>query len=142
MAMTRKMMTVSAGVLAAVLIAIGLGVYFLYFAAQTTAHVVSVSPGGMYKCELTERLNGDQSTAQIVLYRRMSPWKPDWEVVDSADVYNDSACRSSYSIDWEYNDKHRSTGVVVFGDFGGAPFEGTTVYERALDPKAKLRGEE
>lgn len=136
---TRTKVAATVGVALALLC---LGVYALFFHARVSAHVVSVSPDGMFKCELTERSNGGQSAGEIVLYQRMSPWTPeDWEAVDKGGVYNDSACRSNYSINWAYNEKHRSTGVVVFGDFGGAPFAGTMVYERTLDPAAKLRGE-
>jgi hypothetical protein len=141
MSLKKGTVAISASALGVMLLLLCVGIYFLLFHMHTTAHVVSVSPDGMYKCELIERTNGGQSPAQIVLYRRLSPWTPDWGILDSADVHNDSACRSNYSVDWEYNEKHRSTGVVVFGDFGGAPFEGTVVFERALDPNAKLRGE-
>ena len=116
-----------------------LGLYFLFFHMSTTAHVVSVSPDGMYKCELTERANSGQSIAEVVLYRRMSSWEADWEAMDSQEIRNDSACRSNYTIDWAYNKENRSVGVTVFGDFGGAPFSGTAIYTHDLDPAAKLR---
>jgi len=131
-----------AGAVAVVLVLLCLGVYFAWFHMWTTAHVVSVSPDGMYKCELTERSDVGQSVGRVILYRRMSPWdRADWQVLDSGDVRNDSVSRSNYSIVWAYNEKQRSTKVIVFGDFGSAPFEGTIVYERTLDPQIKLRGE-
>jgi hypothetical protein len=82
-----------------------------------------------------------QSHARVTLLLRRSLYPPEWEVLDSGDINNDSACRSNYSIDWEYNDKHRAKKVVVFGDFGSAPFAGTIIYQRSLDHEAKLGGE-
>jgi hypothetical protein len=115
-----------------------LGVYYMFFHVRTTAHVASVSPDGMYKCEVTERGNpyGNQ-TAKIVLYRHWWwPDKQDWKIQDSNEIGGDSACRSNYSIDWEYNAKRRSTKVIVFGDYGSPPYEGRVVFERLLDPNA------
>jgi len=113
-------------------------VYYTFFHVRTTAHFVSVSPDGMYKCEVTEwgRRNGNQ-TAKIVLYRQWRfPDREDWKIQDSNEIGGDSACRSNYSIDWEYNAKRRSTKVIVFGDFGSPPYEGTVIYERPLNPNA------
>ncbi len=116
------------------------GFYFLFFHMRTSEQVVSVSPDGMYKCEVTERSNGSHCVAQIMLYRQRSSWSADWAVMDKREVSNDSACRSSYSIDWSFNEKFRSTGVTVFGDFGGPPFAGTILYRQTLEPDAKPGG--
>lgn len=129
-------------VVAVVLVLLCGGIYLLFFHERISERAVSVSPDGMYKCRVIERCSVGQSNGEVILWRRMSPWKPDWEMMDRGDIYNDSASRANYTINWMYNDKRRSTGIIVFGDFGGAPFSGTVVFQRALDPGAKLRGEQ
>ena len=59
-----------------------------------------------------------------------------WDEVEREPIpVDDSAGRSNYSIAWEYDGKHRTTGLVVFGDYGSPPFPGETVFKMPLKAK-------
>jgi hypothetical protein len=56
-----------------------------------------------------------------------------WEDIKREPIdVDDSACRSNYSINWEYDDKHRTTGLIVFGDYGSPPFPGEIIFKIPL----------
>ena len=116
-------------------------VYYFFFHESVTFEDVSISPDGMYKCEVRETSDGYQSEALIKVYRRKNlicVSGPDlWELFEEEEVYNDSSCRSNYSIDWEYDDERRTTKLVVFGDFGTPPFPGEILLEVPLDSGMK-----
>ncbi len=96
---------------------------------RTTAWIQSSSPDGMFRCTVTERASPGRSGTEIVFEgRRKNLTSPDsvglWVEIKRANVNNDSASRSNYSVGWEYDEKHRTTGITVFGDFGTPPFPG------------------
>jgi len=113
-------------------------VYLGFFHKWLRARIESVSPDGMYRYELAERSDKFNVDVTFALYQRASD--SDWELMEAGKIPTDSAAPSNWSIDWQYDDKRRTTGIVLFGDYGSPPFEGTVVYRKSLDPGAKLRG--
>ena len=113
-----------------------LGFYLLLFHSWTSAHVVSDSPDGMFRCEVTERSTPGESNATIILFCRRSDGEQDWRQIDSEDIYNDSASRAYYCIDWGHDANRCATKVVVLSDFSVGP-HGEVIYERSLGPRAK-----
>ena len=67
----------------------------------------------------------------------MDSHKP-WQEIRQATPPGDSACRSSYSIAWQYDGNHRATGVTVFADYGTPPFPGMILFEMPLAGRNKL----
>ncbi len=98
------------------------------FGEHETASVESVSPDGMFRCTVTERASTGQCRSEIVLYSRQGT-SGFWTETNRRSVQNDSACRSNYSVDWDYDEKHRTTGLKVFGDFGSPPFPGEVLLD-------------
>ncbi len=122
--------------------------YFLLAGLHTdniTALVQSNSPDGMFRCTLTE-WNGQMPRggwgiqAKILVEKRKTHYRvtdPDkerlWEDLKREPIdVDDSACRSNYSIAWEYDSKHRTTGLIVFGDYGSPPFPGEVIFKMPL----------
>ncbi len=113
----------------AILVVVLVGVtYWVFFGERVSFEAVSVSPDGMYKCQVKETYTVGQCGAMIKVYHRQ-PGDDVWKLLKEAEVYNDSVVRSNYSIDWEYDDKHRTRKLIVFGDFGGPPFPGEVILE-------------
>ena len=130
------------GVLFALVGTLGFGVWYLLFAEHVRHFVQSVSPDGMFRCTVTQRWCRG-SRAEVLLEgwkeeRRGSDDGP-WESMTRQDLAGDtSACRSNYSITWQYDAKHRTTGVTVFGDYGSPPFPGEIIFKMPLGaPEAK-----
>ena len=136
------MKVVGIGILVVVAIGIVL-IHHVFFREWTSFEDTSVSPDGMYKCELKETQTPGQCNALIKVYQRKDltalSGEDLWEPLEEAKVYNDSVSRSSYSIDWEYDDDHRTRKLIVFGDFGTPPFPGEIIFEMPLTPKTKRR---
>lgn len=99
-----------------------------------TASVQSASPDGMFRCTLTERWSGGLAggyEAKVVVEKMNGQWR--WEEVKQAPVDVDvSLPRSNYSIIWEYDSKHRTTGLILFGDYGSPPFRGTVLFRMSM----------
>ena len=109
--------------------------YWVVFGWKVTFEDISVSPDGMYKCKLAETSTPYQSKALIKVYKRKDLYGGNlWDLLKNQHVYNDSSCRSSYSIDWQYDKEKRTTGLIVFGDFGSLPFPGERIFEMTFSP--------
>jgi hypothetical protein len=105
------------------------------FREKTSFEAVSTSPDGMYQCRVKETY---RSTGGCVTHIEVLAFDLDsrrWESMEQKDVHNDSLRRSNYSIDWEYDGDHRTTGLGVFGDFPRQPpLPGEIILERAFAP--------
>jgi hypothetical protein len=82
-------------------IALAIGVYFRFEYKYTTFQISSMSPDGLYTCEVIEKANGSQSEAFVTIRSRLNGtggagWRIDFE--DHID--NDSVSREPYSITW------------------------------------------
>jgi hypothetical protein len=126
-------------------LALGFGkaAWQLLFRDHVTALVQSTSPDGMFRCTLTEwsgwkPRGGWGVQAKLVVEKRKSDYTgPDkergWEAFKREPInVDDSACRSYYSIAWEYDAKHRTTGLILFGDYGSPPFQVETIFKMPL----------
>jgi hypothetical protein len=134
------------GTVAMVIGAVILGamaVWHWAFGEHITASVQSVSPDGMFRCTLTEWWGEGTIQAKVVIEKRnqrnlyliASPEndREIWEDVKREPLpVDDSAGRSNYSIVWEYDGKHRTTGLTIFGDYGTPPFPGETIFRMPL----------
>ena len=117
---------------------LGFGVWYLLFAERVTQFVQSVSPDEMFRCTLAESAgatsHGTRGVhSEIVVETRSPRDDTQWEYVKREPIpIDDSARRSNYSITWEYDAKHRTTGVTVFGDYGRPPFPGEIIFKMPL----------
>jgi hypothetical protein len=103
----------------------------------------------MFRCTLTEwsgsflSRRGWAIQAKIAIEKRnkqnlilSSSEEKVWEDVKRQPIQvDDSACRSNYSITWQYDEKHRTTGVTVFGDYGTPPFPGEIIFTMPLSAR-------
>ena len=104
-------------------ITIALVVYFLFFHWSTTARSYSISPDGMYSCEVIEKATAGQAAYDVTIRKRMGSSTSDdrWQVVREDHVSNDSVCRPYYSINWQYAPDTSTQAVEVFAPYGGSP---------------------
>lgn len=106
------------------LLLLGALAHALWFRNHLTAHSVSVSPDGLFRCEVTERSSNSQSSAVVVIQRRAQTAEanPTYAVVLKHGISNDSARRAYYSINWQHAaDASTTTAVEVFASFGETP---------------------
>jgi len=120
----------------AVLLLVALGLYscselLSALDEETLETLRSTSPDGMYRCSVKLTHDG-QARTYITLHGRCPSPRQQWQVVAEELVEDDSACRSNYSIDWQYDDRHRTTGVTVFGDFGTPPYPGEIIFSHSV----------
>ena len=111
-------------------------VYFTHralFADKVTFETFSSSPDGMYRCHVRETHERGSCRATVRLFRWTGSADEPWELIRTEEVYNDSAVRSNYSVDWQYDAQRRTQGVIVFGDFGTPPFPGEVIFQVRLD---------
>lgn len=126
-------------ILAVIVVPIVMGASFFLRVVwpTTTAYVESTSPDGMYHCTVKEKSTYAQSRAVITVYRRKNLDKIVgrnlWEPFLTEPVYNDSARRSSYSVDWSFDEKHRTLGITVFGSFGSPPLDGEIIFQKRFE---------
>ena len=118
------------------------------FGDHVTALVQSNSPDGMFRCTLTEwsgtmPRGGCGIQAKILVEARSNPsryskdGKELWDDIKREPIpVDDSACRSNYSIAWEYDGKHRTTGLIVFGDYGSPPYPGEIIFKMPLGSRS------
>jgi hypothetical protein len=128
-------------------LALGVVLWRSLFCEHVTALVQSNSPDGMFRCTLTEwsgtmPRGGQGIQAKILVERRnkknlilpsSAGGKELWDDVKREPIQvDDSACRSNYSVAWEYDGKHRTTGLTVFGDYGTPPYSGEIILTMPL----------
>lgn len=121
---------------AGIIIVVAVGAFFVYrtfFGEKVPFETASISPDGMYRCEVHESYTTGQCRTSIKVFHRAGSGDNPWQLVKAKEVANDSACRSNYSVDWRYDSKHRTEGVVVFGDFGSPPFPGEVIFETQIN---------
>ena len=107
-------------------------VYRSFFGEKVSFETASVSPDGMYRCEVRETYDFGQCKATIKVFHRNGSGDAPWTLVKTEHIRNDSACRSNYSVDWEYDEHYRTERLVVFGDFGTPPFAGEIIFEMRI----------
>ena len=134
------------GFIIVVVIAVILGVvvYREFYHRKVTFDSASISPDGMYRCEVIETQRSGDCETHITIYVSNDPFHESsqgrWKLLTEYDAStHDSAARSNYSIDWEYDQQHRTQEVIVFGDFGTVPFPGKVLYRTALGTPDWLR---
>ena len=121
-------------------------VYFEFFHNPVTAFVQSLSPDGMYRCTVTEKCMGmGEMQFEIVIDRRKLRTAnassfligEGWDNI-YCDSYRSSCGNGNYSIVWEYNDRHLTTGLTIFSDSGDPPYwDGYTILKRPLTTYAR-----
>jgi hypothetical protein len=123
------------------------GAWFVWrelFGEEVVDVVQSVSPDGMFRCTLTD-LYGDipqgargnhteiavqEWNLQADIRTRSKGDEALWEDLVRQPIPKDDSIRGScYSIAWEYDGRHRTTGLTVFGDYGPPPRPGTVVFK-------------
>ena len=92
----RKALT--AGVAVAVAVA-AVFAYRAFFGEKVSFETASISPDGMYRCEVRESYTTGQCRASIKVFQRAGLGDNPWQLVKAEEVANDSACRSNYSVD-------------------------------------------
>jgi len=121
------------------------GIAFLayrFLGEKVSFETVSVSPDGMYRCEVIETQSLGQCKAKIRVFQRSNSVEDPWELLESEEISNDSACRSNYSVDWQYDGRNRTELVTVFGDFGSPPFPGDIIFEMPIAPESRVKARE
>lgn len=129
------------------LIGIALLVYFVFFrSSPVTAFAQSSSPDGMYRCTVTEKCTGmGEMQFEIVIDRRNLRTAGDgssfligtgWDNI-YRDSYESSCGNSNYSIVWEYNDRHLTTGLTIFSDTEPPYWDGNIILKRPLTTYAR-----
>ena len=109
------------------------------FSEDTLETLESTSPDGMYRCSVKLTHDGQARTYITVHGLSLAP-RPEWKVVAEEVVEDDSAGRSNYSIDWQYDERRRTTGVIVFGDFGGPPYPGEIIFRHHMPAPSTRAG--
>jgi hypothetical protein len=99
----------------AVLVVLAAWFYVSYLHYYPTAASESLAPDGEYRIGIKERSSSGQSFTIVRVERRDGPQSDKWHAVYTARVDNDSLPARPYAVDWEYDDRFRTTGARVFG---------------------------
>lgn len=124
--------TLIAGVIV-IIVAVVFFAYQSFFGEKVSFETTSISPDGMYRCEIRETYyHFGQCKTTIKVFRRNGSGNAPWTLAKTEHISNDSVCRSNYSVDWQYDEHHRTRGLIVFGDFGTPPFPGEIIFEMQI----------
>ena len=119
-AFTRSRRILLGAVLAAAVL--GTPCYWLFFRSRTTWQSSSISPDGMYTCDVLETDVGGSQVYTLMTIRARGENPQQWNTLcERPLVSNDSATRPYYSIVWQYDTNYTTLGVEVFAPYGGSP---------------------